>query len=35
MLGQDLVEACMGRAHEVFALARADLDITDEPASRR
>ena len=32
MLGQDLVEACIGRSHEVFALGRADLDVTDELA---
>jgi dTDP-4-dehydrorhamnose reductase len=32
MLGQDLVDACVGRSQEVFALARADLDITDEAA---
>src|SRR5688500_12073115 len=32
MLGQDLVDACVGRSHEVFALGRADLDITDEAA---
>jgi dTDP-4-dehydrorhamnose reductase len=30
MLGQDLVDACVGRSHEVFALERADLDVTDE-----
>ena len=29
MLGQDLVDACVTRGHEVFALARSDLDITD------
>jgi dTDP-4-dehydrorhamnose reductase len=32
MLGQDLVDACVGRGQEVFALARADLDVTDEIA---
>ena len=32
MLGQDLVDACVGRGHEVFALARAALDVTDELA---
>ena len=30
MLGQDVVDACVARDHEVFALGRADLDITDE-----
>ena len=29
MLGQDLVDACVARGHEVFALSRADLDVTD------
>ena len=32
MLGQDLVEACVGRGQEVFALSRAALDVTDEAA---
>ena len=32
MLGQDLVEACVGRSQEVFALERAHLDVTDETA---
>jgi len=32
MLGQDLVEACVGRGQEVFALGRGDLDITDSNA---
>ncbi|MDX6587779.1 MAG: dTDP-4-dehydrorhamnose reductase [Solirubrobacterales bacterium] len=32
MLGQDLVDACVGRGQEVFALAKADLDVTDEIA---
>ena len=32
MLGQDLVDACVGRGHEVFALPRAALDVTDELA---
>jgi len=32
MLGQDLVEACVGRGQEVFALSRAALDVTDEVA---
>ena len=32
MLGQDLVEACVGRGQEVFALGRAGLDITDASA---
>jgi dTDP-4-dehydrorhamnose reductase len=32
MLGQDLVDACVGRSQEVFALGRAELDITDEAA---
>ena len=32
MLGQDLVEACVGRGQEVFALGRSDLDITDAQA---
>ncbi len=32
MLGRDLVEACVGRSQEVYALARADLDVTDEAA---
>lgn len=32
MLGQDLVDACVGRSQEVFALNRAELDITDEVA---
>jgi dTDP-4-dehydrorhamnose reductase len=32
MLGSDVVEACAGRGHEVVALARADLDITDARA---
>lgn len=30
MLGQDLVDACVGRSHEVYALGRSDLDVTDE-----
>ena len=34
MLGQDLVDACVGRSHEVFALDRADLDVTDESLAR-
>lgn len=29
MLGQDLVDACLARDHEVFALGRAELDVTD------
>lgn len=29
MLGQDLVDACVNRGHEVFALARRNLDVTD------
>ena len=29
MLGQDLVDACLLRGHEVYALGRAELDITD------
>jgi dTDP-4-dehydrorhamnose reductase len=29
MLGRDLVEACVGRGQEVFALSRAELDVTD------
>jgi dTDP-4-dehydrorhamnose reductase len=29
MLGQDLVDACVARRHEVFALAHAGLDVTD------
>lgn len=29
MLGQDLVDACVGRGHEVFALGREELDVTD------
>ncbi len=29
MLGQDVVDACVGREYEVFALGRAELDITD------
>jgi dTDP-4-dehydrorhamnose reductase len=29
MLGQDLVDACVARGHEVFALGRAELDVTD------
>lgn len=32
MLGQDLVEACVGRGQEVFALGRSELNITDAPA---
>jgi dTDP-4-dehydrorhamnose reductase len=32
MLGHDVVEACAGRGHEVVALARADLDVTDPRA---
>ena len=32
MLGQDLVDACVGRSQEVFALTRTDLDVTDEAA---
>ena len=30
MLGQDLVDACVGRNQEVYALTRAALDVTDE-----
>lgn len=30
MLGRDLVDACVGRGQEVFALMRADMDVTDE-----
>jgi dTDP-4-dehydrorhamnose reductase len=29
MLGQDLVDACIERGHEVYALGRAELDVTD------
>ncbi len=29
MLGQDLVDACVTRDHEVFALGRSELDVTD------
>ncbi len=29
MLGQDVVDACVGRGHEVFALGREELDVTD------
>ena len=29
MLGQDLVDACVARGHEVYALGRAELDVTD------
>ena len=29
MLGQDLVDACVARGHETFALGRAELDVTD------
>jgi dTDP-4-dehydrorhamnose reductase len=29
MLGQDVVRACLGRDHEVFALGREELDVTD------
>ena len=32
MLGQDLVDACVGRSQEVFALGRAELEVTDEGA---
>jgi len=32
MLGQDLVEACVGRGQEVFALGRSELDIADAAA---
>lgn len=32
MLGQDVVDACVERGHEVYALGRADLDITDPAA---
>ena len=32
MLGRDLVDACAARRHEVVALAREDLDITDPTA---
>jgi dTDP-4-dehydrorhamnose reductase len=32
MLGQDLVAACRRRGHEVVALARSELDITDAAA---
>ncbi len=32
MLGQDVVEACVGRKQEVFALGRAELDVTDPGA---
>lgn len=32
MLGQDLVEACVGRGQEVFALGRSDLDVMDAGA---
>jgi dTDP-4-dehydrorhamnose reductase len=34
MLGQDVVAAAEAGGHEVVALARADLDITDAPAVR-
>ena len=30
MLGLDLVDACIERGHEVFALSRAELDVTDQ-----
>jgi dTDP-4-dehydrorhamnose reductase len=29
MLGRDLVDACVGRGHDVYALAKGDLDVTD------
>ena len=29
MLGQDVVDACVARDHEVFALGRLELDVTD------
>lgn len=29
MLGQDLLDACVARQHQVYALTRADLDVTD------
>ena len=29
MLGQDVVDACLVRDHEVYALGRAELDVTD------
>ena len=29
MLGRDLVDACVAREHEVFALGRLELDVTD------
>jgi len=29
MLGQDVVDACVGRGHEVFALGREEFDVTD------
>ena len=32
MLGQDLVDACVGRSQEVYALGRSELDVTDEAA---
>jgi dTDP-4-dehydrorhamnose reductase len=32
MLGGDVVDACVERGHEVVALARADLDVTDARA---
>ncbi|HEX2467189.1 MAG TPA: dTDP-4-dehydrorhamnose reductase [Solirubrobacterales bacterium] len=32
MLGSDVVDACAERGHEVVALARADLDVTDAAA---
>lgn len=35
MLGQDVQSAALQAGHEVIALARAELDITDEPAVRR
>lgn len=35
MLGSDVVRAAAAAGHEVVALARADLDVTDEEAVRR
>jgi len=29
MLGQDLVDVCVARGHDVYALPKADLDVTD------
>src|SRR5688572_32980288 len=29
MLGQDVVDACVERGHEVYACGRAELDVTD------